>query len=146
MEDYRELRERQEREIDDFPLGFKFGSPRYEEAMEKWRLDPTKDSGLVQISSLYTGTYISKTDVPAWRELERKHREELEEAIADDTTGDGFIYQMFYTELARHEFAYTADAEPALAYLGYTSEEINSNPRLRHGLELAATRIFEEVI
>lgn len=144
MESYRELKDRQQQEVNSFPLGFAFGKQQFEEMMKKWGLDAKKDSGLKQVAHLFAGAYIRKTDIPAWLKMSHRHREEMDAAIAADTTGDGFICQMFYAELVNHEYGYTGDASDALAALGYTAEEVNSNPRLMHGISIAATRIFEE--
>lgn len=50
-------------------------------------------------------------------------KEEREAAIAEDKTGDGFIYQMFLCELSNHEYNYTEDVEETLDALGYTWEQ-----------------------
>lgn len=144
METYRELKDRHQQEVDSFPLGFAFGNQQFEEMMKKWGLDAKKDSDLKQIAHIFSGAYIRKTDIPAWKEMNRRHREEMDAAIEADTTGDGFIYQMFYAELINYEYGYTGDVEDALAALGLTAEEVNSSPRLMHGLSMAATRIYEE--
>lgn len=51
--------------------------------------------------------------------FDRLH-EELQAAIAQDTTGSGFIYEMFLCELADHEYGYTQDVGETLDALGYT--------------------------
>ena len=98
MESYKELRERQQQEVNDFPLGFAFGNKQFEEMMAGWGLDAKKDSNLAQVASLFSGAYILKKDVPAYKDMSRRHREELAAAIKADETGEGFIYQMKLTE------------------------------------------------
>ena len=66
---------------------------------------------------------------------------ELQEAIAADQTGDGFIYEMFLYELDNHEYGCTRDTEDTLCALGYTADEILGNPRLKRGIEKAITEI-----
>lgn len=51
---------------------------------------------------------------------------------------------MFLAELNGHEFGYTMDTEEALDALGYTAEEILGDPRLKRGIEKAATEICKE--
>ena len=60
-----------------------------------------------------------------------------ENAIAADTTGDGFIFDMFVYELANHEYCITYDLEDTLDALGLTPEEVNADKRLSHGLNKA---------
>lgn len=43
MESYRELRDRQQKEFNELPLGFAFSDKQFDEMMEKWGLDPEKD-------------------------------------------------------------------------------------------------------
>lgn len=66
----------------------------------------------------------------------------MEEAIAGDKTGEGFIYQMFLYELNNHEYGYTGDTEEALDALGYTAEEVVADDRLNRGITLAHQKIM----
>lgn len=142
METYRELRERQQQEVNNFPLGFAFGNKQFEEMMEKWDLDAKKDSDLAQVIHLFSGAYILKKDIPAYKDMCRRHREELAAAIAGDKTGEGFVYQMFLQELNNHEFGYTGDTSDALEALGYTAEQVIGDPKLKRGIEKAVTEIY----
>ena len=63
-----------------------------------------------------------------------KEIKEMKDAIASDTTGEGFIYDMFRAELSDHEYTYTYDVSDAIAACGVTVEEINADQRLAHGL------------
>ena len=71
-----------------------------------------------------------------------RHEEERRAAIAEDKTGEGFIYQMFLAELADHEYGYTGDAEDTLEALGYTWEQVTADKRLLRGLEMAQKRLL----
>lgn len=142
MESYRELRERQQQEVNNFPLGFAFGNKQFEEMMAKWGLDAKKDRDLAQVASLFGGAYILKKDVPAYKDMSRRHREELAADIAEDKTGEGFIFQMFLYELNNHEFGYTGDTSDALEALGYTAEQVYGDPKLKRGIEKAITEIY----
>lgn len=84
------------------------------------------------------GGIIRKTDAEAMRAMFDRHRRELQEAIAADKTGEGFIYDMFYTELANHEYSYTGDVTDAVNACGLTVEQLNANPALIKGLKKAA--------
>lgn len=141
MNEYISMENRHQQEVNAFPLGFAFGNQQFREMMGKWGLDADKNEDLTQIASLSGNVYIRKTDVPAYREMCRRHREERAAAIAADQTGDGYIYQMFLCELRNHEYGYTMDAEDALIALGYTEQDISCDPRLKHGFEKAKRQI-----
>lgn len=144
MMDYRTMREKHQQEVNEFPLGFAFGDKQFEEMMRKWGLDAKKKSDLAKVSHLFAGAYILKKDIPAYKEMSRRHSKEYEAAIAADKTGDGFCYEMFDYELRNHEFGYTGDYEDTLDALGLTWEQVQSQENLKHGLEKAANKIMHE--
>jgi len=139
MNRYAELKQRQQKEFDALPLGFAFGSKQFREMMEEWGLDPEKD--IDKIYSIGAGGYIQKKDAELLHETYNRLDEEMEEAIAADTTGEGFIYEMFLYELDNHEYGYTRDTEDTLDALGYTAEHVLNDPRLKRGIEKAVTEI-----
>ena len=141
---YNALREQQQQEVNNFPLGFAFGNKQFNEMMSKWGLDADNESDLKKVSHLFSGAYILKKDIPAYKEMCRRHSEEYEAAIAAGKTGDGFCYEMFYYELCNHEFGYTGDYEDTLDALGLTWEQVQSQENLKHGLEKAANKIMHE--
>lgn len=67
----------------------------------------------------------------------QRTEKEMQEAIDNDKTGEGFIKEMFKYELANHEYCITYELDDTLDALGLTIEEINNNQALKHGLELA---------
>lgn len=133
---YRELKERQQQEVNDFPFIWAFNEKQLAEGMQRLGLDPATDKDKLQ--NIGAGGIIRKTDAAAMREMFDRHRRELQEAIAADKTGDGFIYDMFYTELANHEYSYTGDVTDAVNACGLTVEQLNANPALIKGLKKAA--------
>lgn len=42
MESYREMRERQQKEFNELPLGFAFSNEQFAEMMKGWGLDPVR--------------------------------------------------------------------------------------------------------
>ena len=133
---YKEMKDRQQAEINAFPFIWAFNENQFADGMRRLGLDPTADRG--QIVHVGGGGYIRKADKKALEDLFAKHRRELQEAIAADKTGDGFIYDMFYTELANHEYSYTGDVTDAVNACGLTVEQLNANPALIKGLKKAA--------
>lgn len=137
---YAELRQRQQEEFNALPLGFAFSGKQFREMMEGWGLDPDKDTD--KIYSIGAGGYVQKKDAELLHQTRKRHDEELAAAIAEDKTGDGFIYEMFRCELADHEYGYTGDVEDTLDALAYTAEDIQADKRLAHGLERACKAIM----
>lgn len=134
-ETYSEMRERQQKDINSFPFVFAFSEKQLFDGMrEKWGYKPTDTQ---KITSIGAGGYIRKTDAGKLDEMLSRHRRELLEQIKADMTGDGFIYQMFDTELANHEYSYTHDITDALRAVGIGVEDINANKNLLHGLQKA---------
>lgn len=139
MNEYAELRQRQQAEFDALPLGFAFSQKQFNEMMAGWGLDPEED--LDKILSIPGGGYVQKKDAALLHQTVERHDAEMAAAIAGDKTGEGFIYQMFLYELDNHEYGYTRDTEDTLDALDYTAEEVLGNPRLKRGIEKAVTEI-----
>ena len=133
---YKALKERQQQEINAFPFIWAFNESQLADGMRRLGLDPEKDKD--KLCSIGAGGVIRKTDADAMREMFARHRRELQESIAADKTGDGFIYDMFSTELANHEYSYTGDVTDAVNACGLTVEQLNANPALIKGLKKAA--------
>ena len=108
--------------------------------MNAWGLDPEKDLDKIYRLGDAGGFYL-RTDARLVCDTFCRFKEEREAAIAEDKTGDGFIYQMFLCELANHEYNYTEDVEETLDALGYTWEQIMADKRLLHGLKMAQKKI-----
>lgn len=131
---YSELKRRQEKEFNEFPMSFAFSNEQFAEGMKKLGLEPTDKN---RITGIGGSGFIRKTDVEAFNEMTKRFDKELEDAITADTTGEGFIFSMFNYELANHEYCFTYEIHDALDALGMTHEEIQDNPALAHGLHLA---------
>lgn len=131
---YSILKQKHQEEVNNFPMGFAFSKKQLEEAMEKLGLTATDTDKVVSIGG---GGFIRKTDSEALGEMWSRQKKEMKDAIDNDTTGDGFIFDMFAYELANHEYGYTGEIEPALDALGLTIDEINASESLLYGLNKA---------
>ena len=131
---YLELKQRQQKEVNDFPFGFAFSNQQFKEMMEKFGL---KETDTDKIYSIGAGGYIRKSDSNAFDEMFKRHRKEIEDEIEKDKKGTGFIYSMFRYELANHEYCITYDIERTLDALGLTLDEINKKENLLNGLRKA---------
>lgn len=134
MNAYQKMKDRQQKEFDAFPIGAAFSNQQFQQMMKKWGLTVNDTD---KICSIGGGCYIRKTDKEALRDLINRLNKEKQDAIAADTTGDGFIFDMFVYELANHEYCITYDLEDTLDALGLTAEQINADKRLTHSLNKA---------
>lgn len=141
-ESYRQLKERHQAEWNAFPLMFAFSSEQFDRGMSKLGLLPTDTDKIFRLGN--TGGYYRKDDALALKEMTGRHSDELHAAIAADSTGEGFIYNMFLYELANHEYIITGNTEDALNALQLTQEDIDTNPALQHGLKLAKVAASKE--
>lgn len=135
MNYYAALKSKHQKEIDAFPLGAAFNQKQFEEMMQKWGLTVNDTDKILRLGD--TGCFIRKTDQQTLHEMIERHETEMKQAIADDKTGNGFIYDMFIYELANHEYCITYDLEETLDALNLTYEEIIADKRLSHGLNKA---------
>lgn len=135
MNAYLDLMKKQQEEFKTLPIVYAFGQKQFKEAMKKLGLTE-KDKK--KVCSIYgCGDIILKSDVPKFVEMIRKHKKEMKDAIAEDKTGDEFIYDMFDAELSNHEYGYTQDPTDALGALGLTLDEVYNDTRLKHGFKRA---------
>lgn len=140
MNRYKELKSRQQKENAALPIGWAFGKEQFNAMMKRWGLDPEKD--LDKIYQIGGGGYLRKEDAALLKDLGAKHRREIEEAIAGDTTGEGFIYEMFLHELNNHEYGYTGEVSDALEALGLDLGRVEADSRLKRGFEKAEHEIM----
>ena len=141
MNKYTELKDSQQEEINAFPLGAAFSNKQFAEMMNKWGLT---ENDTDKIYSIGGGCYIRKSDHTAFHEMLDRHEKERKDAIAADTTGNGYIYDMFYSELANHEYCITFDLEDTIYALGLSVDEINADKRLLRGLNKALKQYLKD--
>lgn len=134
MNQYYELKNKHEKEMNNFPFMFAFSQKQFNEGMEKLGLQPDETD---KIFSIGGGGYIRRTDSKALSDMMKRHEQERAAAIAADSDGTGFIYDMFYYELANHEYCITWDVSETLDALGFTIEEVNKDPRMIEALKRA---------
>ena len=133
MNPYIELKERHQKEINDFPFGFAFSDKQFDDMMiNKFGLTPEDTD---KIYSIGGGGYIRKSDADAMHEMFDRHAKEREVAIKENK--DDYLYHMFNYELANHEYCYTGDVSDTLDAIGLTREEVNADERMRKALERA---------
>lgn len=94
---YRELFDKQQQELSDFPIAYAFNKQQLEEALVKLGAKDVSEC----VTYLDMGDVMKKTDVPAFKEMLKRHRKEMLEAIGDPE----FAYEAFLYEMDNHEYA-----------------------------------------
>ena len=138
MNPYLELKQKHQKEINDFPFGFAFSETQFNEMMAKWNLTPEDTD---KIYSIGGGGYVRKCDADAMHEMFERHANEIEAARTENK--DDYLYHMFNYELANHEYSYTGDLTDTLDALDLTIEEINANPQMDEALRRATKHQME---
>lgn len=135
INEYVALRERQQQEVNDFPMVFAFNHQQFIEGMHQLGLKATDTDKVYSLGNL--GGIYRKSDAEALHAMIDRHASELEAGIKSDTDGTGFAYDMFRYELANHEYCVTYDLEPTLDACGLTIIEVNDSPILKKALNAA---------
>lgn len=141
MNSYVEMKERHQKEVNEFPMNFAFSDEQFKRAMEELGLT---ENDLDKVVSIGAGGFIRKADVKAYKEMGERQYKEFREAIEKDKVGDGFIKEMFLYELANHEYIITREIDDTLDALGLTDNDIRNNNNLRTGLLLAEKEYLEQ--
>ena len=138
---YAELKNRHQERVNTLPLMFAFSDKQFEEAMKKAGLSVNDTD---KITSIGAGGFIRKADAKLVHDTFEQNDQEMRNAIAADKDGTGFIRDMFYYELANHEYCINYDLEPTLDALGMTEDDVLNNPALLNGLKLAREQYLAE--
>lgn len=72
-------------------------------------------------------------------------RKYSEKKIQADKTGEGYIFRMFYNELKHKRPLDMAKVDEVLTAFGYTPEDLQNNPALKAGLQMAVCAVNDEV-
>lgn len=141
---YREMKERHQAEVNDFLHKFAFFAFNDDQAKEGLaKLGIKKKDAAAKLVSLGAGGYLLKDHVKDWYDMNKRHWAERDAAINDPENGADFAKGMFVTELDNHEYSYTGTCDDAILSLGYSWDDINSNPILTQALFDACQEIRE---
>lgn len=137
MNKYTEMKNRHQNEFNAFPCFYAFSNDQFDEGMISLGLDPKDTDKIIRGPA---GMYFRKSDKQRFIDMHNGFDADIKAAIAEDKTGDGFIYDMFLYELRNHEFGYTYDLSDTLDALKYTLSDIRADKRLFHGIQKALAR------
>ena len=138
---YDEIKEKHQQRVNNFPMIFAFSQDQLYEGLKKLGLKSTDTD---KIYDMGMGCFIKKTDIDAYNKMWSEIRKEHNDLINADKTGDGYIKDMFVSELENHEYSYTHDLDETLNALELTSEQVFNSPTLSHGLELAKKEVLQK--
>lgn len=142
MNAYAEMKDQHQKRVNALPLGAAFSNKQFEEMMNRWGLTSEDTDKIYRLGG--TGMFYRKEDSRLIFDTLEQNEREMQEAIAADKDGTGFIRDMFRYELANHEYCITFDLEPTLDALGLTADEVNASPALLNGLRLAKRDYLDE--
>lgn len=137
METYKEMRDRQKEEVENFPFIFAFCKEQLDDEMDAIGILGRYDL----ILYLGGGCYIEKEDREEYILMNQRHRREFYENIEQDTTGMDFCCGMFEQELNNHEYVLTWDEDETIDALGLKPEDFRKYPQLKAGLDQAVKNI-----
>lgn len=119
---YAELKAKQSKEMNNFPLGVAFTQQSFETMMNKWGLTTSKED-LKKILSLGAGCYIRKSDEKEFDNLLAKQKKEKIDFISTD---DGLKSALLY-EFGNQECGYTWDFEDGIKAIGFNVKKFLAN-------------------
>ena len=95
MNKYEQLKNKQQEEINDFPMVFAFDNNQFKEGMEKLGLT---ENDTDKVCRAYAGGFIRKTDSKSLHSMFKRFDDEMDIAMKNDPTGENFIKDMFKFE------------------------------------------------
>lgn len=140
MNAYAEMKKRHQEEVNALPIYWAFTEERFDEVLKELGLTKNDTDKLRRAPG---GGFCLASDAKMIADTLIRHHEEREAAIGADKTGDGFIKDMFLSELRNHEYTYTCEVEETVESCGFTIEQVENDKRLLHGLEAAAKQLRE---
>lgn len=134
------MKKRHQDEVNALPMYWAFTEEHFDEVLKELGLTKNDTDKLCRAPG---GGFCLASDAQMIADTLIRHRKELEAAIEADATGDGFIKDMFLSELRNHEYTYTLETEETIESCGFTEEQVEADPRLKLGLEAAAKQLRE---
>ncbi len=135
--DYQKFKERQQEEINAFPLIFAFNNKQLQEGCSRLGVvEPEKE-----LYSIGAGGYVRRVDSDKFYLMFKRLDEELQEALKEPA----FLLDALTYELGNHEYIFSMDPEPALNALGLSREDVKESDQLRNILNQAIKAAAEDI-
>ena len=140
MNAYDEIKKRHQEEVNALPMYWAFTEERFDEVLKELGLTKKDTDKLCRAPG---GGFCLASDAQMIVSTLIRHSKELKAAVEADKTGEGFIKDMFLSELRNHEYTYTLETEETIESCGFTEEQVEADPRLKLGLEAASKQLRE---
>lgn len=98
---YLDLKDRQRKEVEDFPIAYAFNDEQLKEALKKLGVEDTKEC----VSVFGHGDIVKKENAPKLVAMLKRHTNEVKEALKDPD----FAQAAFLYEMDNHEYAINWD-------------------------------------
>jgi len=138
MNKYKELKNKIEKEINNFPMFFAFNPRQFTKGLEKFRLTRKDTSQLLKIGG---GGFIKKSDSIAFEKMLESHNTLRQDSLKDDE----YVYSAMLYELFNHEYCYTGCPVAAFEAIGLSLEEVKADERLLRIFNETRIKYFEEM-
>lgn len=120
---YLKLQEKQRKDLEEFPIAYAFNEEQLQQALEK--LGATKEEC---VTLWNCGDIMKKTDVPAFKEMMKRHREEIYELLKNEQDAE----EAFLYEMDNHEYAINwSGDEDVLSCFNLTEEKLREMDLVR---------------
>lgn len=118
LQKYLEMKERHQRDVNNFPIAFAFSTSQLKEALEK-----IGAKSLDECCTIHNcGDIIRKSDWEAYRKMAIDHAKELNDAMNDPE----FAKSAFRYEMDNHEYAINWDGDAdVLGCFGWTPDDFS---------------------
>ena len=100
---YIDFKERQQQEVNNFPIAYAFNDEQLQRALEKLGVESTREC----VTVFGHGDIVKKEDAPKLVAMLRRHTKEMQEALLDET----FAEAAFLYEMDNHEYAINWDGD-----------------------------------
>ena len=135
---YKELKERQQEEVNNFSFGFAFDNKQFKDMMNNWGLDENDTNKIIRV---FSGTYILKSDKTKLDSLLKRHDDELKKAMQDDA----FLQSAFEYEMSNHEYIITYNDVDVISPLGLSLKDFENDSRLLENYKIAKDKYIEDM-
>ena len=116
---YIDFKERQQQEVNNFPIAYAFNDEQLQRALEKLGVESTHEC----VTVFGHGDIVKKEDAPKLVAMLRRHTKEMQEALLDET----FAEAAFLYEMDNHEYAINWDGDDdVLNCFGLDFEKLRS--------------------
>lgn len=132
---YKEVKEKYQKQINDFPCIVAFSKKSVEEKLSNLNVN-----SIDELKQIIPGYFIRKSDIEDFKQISINKQNEIK-TLYNGYKGYRFAKSMFKTLLNDFEYIYSNDLTDTLEALHLTLKEIEENKNLRIGLKLALKEI-----